>query len=236
MWASCTRPAYMRTSWNVGLATGADDPMPRAMPRTNVVLPAPSSPVSKTRSPRRRRLPKRSPKASVSAGDFVRWSGKVVVSAELHFDRLFVRPHDDHCRVLGEHAKRSQAGASDELLGADAHKLRLFPTAQRVLHGRPVSDRDVGAAENASGAGECAEFLHLAHEPVGDVAATKACHVQAATLIEPRHQMQRTPLAEGEGGGPERAGHGHRPARFRLTSRERTRVGTPDHCDGKPRR
>src|SRR3982074_1132869 len=135
----------MRTSWNVGLATGADEPMPRATPRTNVVFPAPSSPVSRTRSPGRRRLPKRSPKASVSAGDFVTWSRKVVIAAEPHFHRLATGVHDHDRGILGEEAERSQSGAVDQLFGTDTHELGFFAAGQRVLPGRPFSDRDLGA-------------------------------------------------------------------------------------------
>src|SRR5258708_15672476 len=74
----------MRTSWKVGLATGAADPQPLAIPRTYVVLPAPSSPFRRTRSPLRRRLPTSSPAASVSSGAEVSREVIVATGLELH--------------------------------------------------------------------------------------------------------------------------------------------------------
>src|SRR5258708_19695653 len=162
--------------------------MPRATPRTNVVFPAPSSPVSRTRSPTRRRLPKRSPKASVSAGDLVTWSRKVVVAAEPHFHRMAVGAHDHDRGVLREDAQRSQAGPLDQNFWTDAHELGFFPAGQRVLQGRPVGDRNVGAADNASGARKGGKFLHLAHEPVGDVATAEPSPVEAAALLHPSQE------------------------------------------------
>src|SRR6185295_2195282 len=53
----------------VGLVTGPPTPSARAAPRTNVVLPAPSSPETRTTSPGRRRAASRAARASVSAAD-----------------------------------------------------------------------------------------------------------------------------------------------------------------------
>src|SRR5260370_27143315 len=77
----------MRTSWKVGLATGARDPAPCAMPRTKVVLPAPSSPFNSTTSPVCSFSPHSLPRSSVSAGEVGGTSGKVVVSRALQPDR-----------------------------------------------------------------------------------------------------------------------------------------------------
>ena len=50
----------------VGLVTGPSTPKARAAPRTKVVLPAPSSPLTSTTSPGRRRAASCAPAASVS--------------------------------------------------------------------------------------------------------------------------------------------------------------------------
>src|SRR5260370_32822341 len=76
----------MRTSWKVGLATGARDPAPCAMPRTKVVLPAPSSPFNSTTSPVCSFSPHSLPRSSVSAGELVVTSGKMGVSRALQPD------------------------------------------------------------------------------------------------------------------------------------------------------
>src|SRR5689334_25408668 len=57
---------------NVGLTTGSATPSARAAPRTKVVLPAPSSPETRTTSPGERRSASFAPAASVSAGPEVR--------------------------------------------------------------------------------------------------------------------------------------------------------------------
>src|SRR3954453_10403098 len=52
---------------NVGLVTGTRTPSARHAPRTNVVLPAPSSPDTRTTSPGRRPAARSAASASVSA-------------------------------------------------------------------------------------------------------------------------------------------------------------------------
>src|SRR5260370_28021766 len=76
----------MRTSWKVGLATGARDPAPCAMPRTKVVLPAPSSPFNSTTSPVCSFSPHSLPRSSVSAGELGGTAGKMGVSPAPHPD------------------------------------------------------------------------------------------------------------------------------------------------------
>jgi hypothetical protein len=51
----------------VGLITAPVTPSRRHAPRTNVVLPAPSSPLTRTTSPLRRRAARSAPAASVSS-------------------------------------------------------------------------------------------------------------------------------------------------------------------------
>src|SRR5260370_15464272 len=114
----------MRTSWNVGLATGAAEPVPRATPRTKVVFPAPSSPLSRTRSPLRRPRPSSSPAASVSSAAEV--SRKVVVAEVAHLQRGAV--YTDHLerRIVAEIPEWQHAGAAAGILSPDAHQLGLF--------------------------------------------------------------------------------------------------------------
>src|SRR5256885_4639060 len=100
----------MRTSWKVGLATGAFEPVPRATPRTNVVLPAPSSPVRRTTSPERSLSPNSMPARSVSAAEFETCpSGKVVVTGALQ-----LCPDDLHGFVGGHHANDVEACPHEE--------------------------------------------------------------------------------------------------------------------------
>src|SRR5260370_27177944 len=115
----------MRTSWNVGLATDAAEPVPRATPRTKVVFPAPSSPLSRTRSPLRRRRPSSSPAASVSSAAEV--SRKVVVAEVLDLQRAAVYTEHLDRRVVGEIPEWPQSGAADGLLRPHANKLALPP-------------------------------------------------------------------------------------------------------------
>src|SRR5437868_2370054 len=118
----------MRTSWKVGLATGAFEPVPWATPRTNVVLPAPSSPVRSTTSPECNLSPSSIPACSVSAGEPLTRSGKVVVAA-----RLEVSPGHGHGARVRQRADRMQAGLLDRDLRPYADQLGLLPTRQRVL-------------------------------------------------------------------------------------------------------
>src|SRR3954468_25029718 len=56
---------------NVGLVTGTATPSARSAPRTNVVLPAPSSPETSTTSPGRRLAASSAPARSVASGPSV---------------------------------------------------------------------------------------------------------------------------------------------------------------------
>src|SRR5260370_25561539 len=100
----------MRTSWNVGLATDAAEPVPRATPRTKVVFPAPSSPFSRTRSPLRRRRPRSSPAASVSSVAEV--SRKVVVAEVVDLQRGAVYTEHLDRRIGGELTERQASCAA----------------------------------------------------------------------------------------------------------------------------
>src|SRR5437773_10671028 len=119
----------MRTSWNVGLWTCASEPVPRAMPRTNVVLPEPSGPASSTRSPAFRRDPVCSPSASVSAAEAVVTSRKVVVATP-----CYLRAFEIHRPLSREDADRGEPGVANDVLRPHAHELDLLPARQRVLH------------------------------------------------------------------------------------------------------
>src|SRR5713226_648483 len=161
----------MRTSWKVGLATGAADPMPLAIPRTNVVLPAPSSPLMRTRSPWRRRRPSSSPTASVSSGDEV--SSEVVVATHPELEITTVRADHADVWIYCHHADRPHAGVDHPVLRPDAHELGLFPTCQGILDRRARSHRHVCGTNHASHPGRSGIFLQLANQPVRDVAAAQ---------------------------------------------------------------
>src|SRR6266702_7655783 len=127
----------MRTSWNVGLATGASEPVPRATPRTNVVFPAPSSPLSRTRSPLRRRRPSSSPAASVSSAADV--SRKVVVAEVMELQRRAVCTEHLDRGVVGEIPEWPQAGGADGVLRPDANQLGLLAAGQGLLERCTIS-------------------------------------------------------------------------------------------------
>src|SRR3954454_17792227 len=67
---------------NVGLVTGSVTPSARQAPRTNVVLPLPSSPVTSTTSPGRSRAASSAPAASVSSGRVVSMRTRAVLLTE----------------------------------------------------------------------------------------------------------------------------------------------------------
>src|SRR5260370_21926446 len=161
----------MRQSWKVGLATGASDPQPPAIPRTNVALPAPSSPLRRTRSPVRRRRPSSSPAASVSSGDEV--SSEVVVATVLHVEITAIGADYANLWISCHHADRPHAGMDHLVLGSDAYQLGLLPTRQRILDRRARCHRHVRGADHASHTRHSGIFLHLADKPVRDVAAAQ---------------------------------------------------------------
>src|SRR6266849_3043041 len=150
----------MRTSWNVGLATAADEPAPRAIPRTNVVFPAPISPLRRTRSPLRRRRPSSSPAASVSSGAEV--SRKVVVTGDIELHRRAVGAQHLDGRVVGEIPERPQTCPAENIFRADADQLCLLAARQRLLECCCFRDRNLCGADNAAGARKGDELVHLA--------------------------------------------------------------------------
>src|SRR5689334_3139837 len=180
----------MRTSWKVGLATSAFEPVPWAMPRTYVVLPEPSSPVRRTTSPGRSRSPSSMPARSVSAGELVTSSSKVVVAGGLELGA----DHDD--LVFGGHAADDmKAGVANRVLRPDADELRLLPAAQRLVELCAVSTRDGSRLDDAAHFGHRRKLLHLAHEPVGDVAAGEAQPVEAHSVLDQGNEPKGPPLA-----------------------------------------
>src|SRR5207247_1539119 len=194
----------MRTSWNVGLWTCASEPVPRAMPRTNVVLPEPSGPASSTRSPAFRRDPVCSPSASVSAAEAVVTSRKVVVATCRYLGALEI-----HLALPREHADHGEAGLPDQVFGTDAHELHLLPARQRVLERCAVGHRDVVSAEVASAARHLRELLHLSNKTVRNIAAAESQLVEALAFLEQRLESQRLSLSECERRAAERPRHRH---------------------------
>src|SRR5713226_6096168 len=138
----------MRTSWKVGLATADVEPVPRATPRTKVVFPAPSSPLSRTRSPVRRRRPNSSPAASVSSAAEV--SRKVVVAEVMELQWGAVDAEHLDRWVVGEIPERHQAGGADSILRPDADQLGLFAAGQSLLERRTVRDRNFTRPDDTS--------------------------------------------------------------------------------------
>src|SRR5260370_38391499 len=197
----------MRTSWNVGLATDVSEPVPRATPRTNVVFPTPSSPLSRTRSPLRRRRPSSSPAASVSSAAEV--SRKVVVAELMELQRGAVYTEHLDRRVVGEIPERPQSGATDGILGPDANQLGLLAACQGVFERRTIRDRDLGGAAHGTGARKGDELVHLAQEAVGAVTAARPRRVQLAASCQPRVESKRAAFAKGDGSGPEGTGDRH---------------------------
>src|SRR5260370_31375382 len=156
----------MRTSVNVGLCTCSSDPVPRATPRTNVVLPEPRGPARSTRSPAFRRDPVSSPSASVSAAESVVTSRKVVVTAPCYLGAFEI-----HHALRREHADRGEPGAANDVLRPHAHEAHLLPARQRVLERCPHCDRDVAGAEVASAARHLRELFHLPNKTIRNIAA-----------------------------------------------------------------
>src|SRR5712664_549275 len=137
----------MRTSVKVGLCTCSSDPVPRATPRTKVVLPEPRGPARSTRSPAFKRDPVSSPSASVSAAEAVVTSRKVVVAT-----RRNLRAFEKYCALPSEDAKGGEPRAANDVLRPHAYELHLLPAGQRVLERCSRSDRDIAGAEVASAA------------------------------------------------------------------------------------
>src|SRR6266851_818780 len=205
----------MRTSVKVGLCTCSSDPVPRATPRTNVVLPEPSGPASSTRSPAFKRDPVSSPSSSVSAAEAVVTSRKVVVATPCHLgafeiDRALAR----------EHADVDEPSPANHVLRPHAHELHLLPARQRVLDRRSRRDRDIAGAEVASAARHLRELFHLPSKTVRNIAAAQAELVEALAFVEQRLQSEGPSLSESERGTAEWAGNRHRPTGLRSASRQ----------------
>src|SRR5438132_12124632 len=111
--------------------TSAASPIPLARPRTNVVFPAPSSPIRSTRSPRASRGARPAAAASVSSGEVVTSSvclGEMVVASVSHLDLLPTPVHHRDSRAPGELAYHQQAAR--KRIRAATDQLYLLTTGQ----------------------------------------------------------------------------------------------------------
>src|ERR1700736_1609198 len=191
----------MRTSWNVGLATAALEPQPLATPRTKVVLPAPSSPFSRTRSPLRRRRPRSSPAASVSAAAEV--SREVVVATKPEVQLAAVGARDANRWISRHHSDRSHTRMNDLVFRSDTHQLNLLPTRQRILDRRAGGNRHVCGPDDTAHARHGCIFLHLPDQPVRDVAAAQLSLVEKHAFLQLRIRQEDAALTQGECGRAE---------------------------------
>src|SRR5215212_3778821 len=91
---------------NVGLVTGTATPRARAAPRTKVVLPAPSSPETRTTSPGSRRCARSAASASVSAGEAVSVAAMAGAAAQ-------DEPGGDEREARERQRREVQAGARE---------------------------------------------------------------------------------------------------------------------------
>src|SRR5437667_5378274 len=201
----------MRTSWNVGLAAWAFAPVPWATPRTKLVFPAPSSPVRRTMSPGFSLAPSSIPTRSVSAGELVTSSGKVVVAGALE-----VSAGDLHGFARGHRADHVQAGFGDRTLRARADQLRLLATCERLLERRAGGAWNLVGVQLAADARHGRELLHLPHQAVRDVAAAQAQVVEPAAFIDQGNKPVRQMLAQSSRRAAERSGDTYRPSGLRV--------------------
>src|SRR5436309_15039577 len=105
------RPRYSRTSVKVGERTGSSTPRARAAPWTNVVFPAPRSPVSETTSPGRSSAATAPPTARVSSGDALTSSRPGPVTEALEQPELLFGTRPDRDRLLQDLEDRQEVRA-----------------------------------------------------------------------------------------------------------------------------
>ena len=110
---------------NVGLVTGAVTPSARLAPRTNVVLPEPSSPETVTTSPGTRRTARSAAIRSVSPAE---WA-----DLEPYFEEavIFVEWPEAGVGVL----PRARVAVTLEHAGADSRRLSLASDEEALLQG-----------------------------------------------------------------------------------------------------
>src|SRR5436190_19325720 len=126
---------------NVGLVTGSRTPRAWAAPRTNVVLPAPSSPATSTTSPGWSSAARAAPSASVSAAEAVRCAPAALLGALTQ-----AQAEADAGEQEAGTGERDEAG-----LGAGGRKLLTAASARAArgcagLAGRRARERRRGAA------------------------------------------------------------------------------------------
>src|SRR5688500_4572685 len=145
---------------NVGLVIGPSTPRARAAPRTNVVLPAPSTPDTSTTSPGVRRRESRAPAASVSAGPAVsKTSGKRPAHADPQ-----AGAGEDEARAQQRDQRRIAPGAG-KLATRRARLRRLLLTAALGSRGGQLAVAASSSARAGAGAGLSA-LLTLERVPV----------------------------------------------------------------------
>src|ERR1700694_2618308 len=159
----------MRTSWKVGLWTPWLIPRPRARPRTKVVLPVPSSPARRSRSPGARVAATSSPNASVSAIERVTRSGKVLVAAIRDGALVAVRVTHDHAAAGLQRADGGKPRRGPHVRRPGADQLRLLPTSKRLQRGRARRRRHEAFLDTAAATRHHLELVQLRPEPVADI-------------------------------------------------------------------
>src|SRR5258705_6320163 len=102
MCATSGEPAYSWPIVKVGLVTFALTPSARHAPRTNVVLPAPSSPLTRTTSPADSSPASRAPAASVSAGELLEEAHLLGVTGLRRLLRVLGQQGRQLCEVFAQ--------------------------------------------------------------------------------------------------------------------------------------
>src|SRR5436190_1596109 len=190
-------------------------PVACATPRTNVVFPAPSSPVKRTTSPGRSLSPSSIPTRSVSAGELVTCSAKVVVAGASESRARNV--HD----LLGNHlADHVEARFGHQAPRPHAHKLSLLPARQRLLERGTLRTRNTLGIDYRAGSGHGSEFLHLTDQAIRDVSTAQAELVETAALVDEGQEPVGTALAQGDRRGAKGSRDANRPAWLGLGARD----------------
>ncbi|OLC48815.1 MAG: hypothetical protein AUH82_02135 [Chloroflexi bacterium 13_1_40CM_4_65_13] len=107
---------------------------------------------------------------------------------------------------IGSHyADGSHTSVHKFVFGPHTHQLRLLPTRQRILYGRARGHRHFSDTNDASHPRHRGIFLHLANQPVRDVATAQLSLVQTAPFLELGIGKEDAPLTQRKRRGAERA-------------------------------